>query len=186
MIIYRALKSNTLSQKFGTNVFFDYSIFGLKGHNGIDWVCYLGEPIYWDCDCLGYVVSTCNDTTAGVGCEIITEDKDGIFKHIFWHFKMGGLKVQVGQILESGDLIGYGDSTGYSTGNHLHRGLKKQYKDELDRYQTLDTNNGFNGAIDPASYFKNIFIKDCISILEQQISLAKKIIEAINNFLKGR
>lgn len=184
MIIYRALKTNWLTQKFAVNkVFFDYGVYGLVGHNGVDWGCSYGEPIYFDCDIKGTVISTCNDATAGVGCDIITEDKDGIYKHTFWHFKVDGLVVNSGQTIESGDLIGYGDSTGMSTGNHLHRQLKLQGKDSLGRYYNLNQTNGYGGATDPMLFFKNIFIIDYMNLLKQEVSLLQQIIAKIKELL---
>lgn len=188
MRIFRSLKSNHKSQGFGKENTFPYLMsayesLGLKGHNGVDWVCGLGEKIYWDCSIRGTVISTCNDTTAGVGCEIITEDQDGIFKHIFWHFKLDGLIVQAGQVLETGNLIGYGDSTGMSTGNHLHRGLKKQAKDELGRYYTPDKENGYKGAIDDSPYFTNIFVLDYMDTLKKQIFIISEIIKLMRRLL---
>ena len=178
------MRTNWLTQKFAVNkVFFDYGVYGLVGHNGIDWACYFGEPIYWDCDIRGTVVETSIDATAGVGCDIITEDKDGIFKHTFWHFKVNGLAVQAGQVLVSGDLIGYGDSTGISTGNHLHRQLKLQGKNSMGRYYNLEPENGFKGAVDPNLYFTNIFIKDYMATLQSQIDILTKMIEIIKKIL---
>lgn len=158
----------------------DYSGFGLTGHNGVDWACTLGEPIYWDCDKKGTVILTNNDATAGVGCDIITEDSDGIFKHTFWHFLLNGLKVRAGQTIDSGELIGFGNSTGWSTGNHLHRQLKKQGKDSLGRYYNLNQNNGYQGAIDLTPYFDNLFIRDIMKeLLNKQISIIRRMIEIL-------
>jgi len=172
MKIQRALKTNQLTQRFGENAYFDYTKFGCLGHNGIDWGCYCGEPIYWDCyDCEGKVVAITDNATAGVGVDIITEDKDGIFKHTFWHFLHGGLVVKIGQVLSSGDLIGFGDSTGMSTGHHLHRQLKKQWKDAFGLYWNANQDNGFQGAIDITPYFTNEFIGGTMSSLTNQIAI---------------
>jgi hypothetical protein len=144
----------------------------------MDWGCYYGEPIYWDCyDCNGIVVEISSDATAGVGCDIITEDKSGIFKHTFWHFKWGGIVVKVGQVLSSGQLIGYGDSTGYSTGNHLHRQIKKQGRNSMGSYYNINQDNGYQGAEDPMPYFTNIFIGDTLSAMQQTLN---NILAAIN------
>jgi len=160
-----------------------YATWNLKGHNGVDWSCTYGEPIYWDCDIRGTVVETSNDAAAGVGCDIITEDKDGIFKHTFWHFKLNGLVVQAGQVLESGNLIGYGDSTGMSTGNHLHRQIKPEGKNSVGSYYNLEPDNGYAGAVDPTPYFINIFIKDYMATLQSQIDILTKMIEIIKKIL---
>ena len=184
MKIFRALKSNRLAQKFAVNKVYYGEKYGLYGHNGMDWMCYLGEPIYWDCDIRGTVIQTYNSVAGGVGCDVITEDKDGIFKHTFYHFKLDGLRIETGQVLESGDLIGYGDSTGISTGNHLHRQLKVQEKNEQGIYHTIDKDNGYNGAVDPALYLTNIFVRDYIAtLLKQQISLIQQILAKLKKIL---
>jgi len=170
----RPLRTNWTTQKFGENRMPIYKQLGMKGHNGIDWKCYYKEPIHWDClDCEGKVVRISTEENEGLGVVVRTEDKDGIFEHRFWHFKK--IKCKVGQVLSSGDLIGLGDSTGYSTGDHLHRDLKPIPK---------DYSNGYRGAIDPQPFIENIFIRDYMNNLTGQISVIKKIIKLITDFLK--
>lgn len=173
MRLQRALKTNTITQTFGQNLNGFYAQLGMLGHNGIDYACYYGEPIYWDClDCEGTVLSICDDPTAGVGCDIITIDKDGIFKHTFWHFYHGGLRVRAGDVLSSGQLIGFGDSTGMSTGNHLHRMIKPQGKNSYGGFYNLYPNNGYQGAVDQSPYVDNSkFIGDTMNSMRNQISV---------------
>ena len=56
----------------------------------------------------------------------------------------------MGQDVITGAKIGLADNTGkYTTGSHLHFGLKK-----TDQYSnTVNLNNGYRGAINPAQYF---------------------------------
>jgi len=186
MKIYRAIKTTNITQKFGLlgtapQLLPFYQSMGLQGHNGYDFLSYDGEPIYWDGDIRGIVLNTEMDNKGGLGINVITEDKDGIFKHRFWHLKE--FKCQAGQILESGDLIGLADNTGYSSANHLHRDLKPMIKDELGNYQKKEPDNGFAGCIDLFPYFINLFILDIISNLKVQISLTQKIIELFQKVL---
>ncbi len=182
MKLYRMLKANYITQLFGQNLSPLYAQWGLKGHNGIDFLANDGEPIYWNCgDCEGKVIKTSEEVNEGIGVVVITEDRDGIFQHRFWHLKKTLCKV--GDILSSGDVLGLADSTGQSTGTHLHYDLKPMKKDQYGNYEQLYPENGYNGAIDPMPYYNSVFILDLLKGLEQQISLAQKIIEKIKQLL---
>jgi len=192
--IFRAVKRNLLTQKFGVkntwkNLLPLYQSLGLSGHNGFDWSCDRGNKIYFDTDGKGEVISITNDATAGVGVKIVSLEGTQYYKHIYWHLLSDGVKVKIGQVVESGDLIGLGDSTGHSTGDHLHRGLKKVAKDEFGRYVTQNHDNGYFGAIDIAPYFSNIFIVDYMNMLKAQLGILQQIISLIQriiDLIKGR
>ena len=181
MRIFRALKPNNLTHKFG-EILPVWTNIGMKGHNGFDFSAPLGEKIYWDCDIRGTVLNTEIDSKGGLGVNVISEDKDGIFKHRFWHLQK--FNCIAGQILESGDLIGYADTTGLAFGSHLHRDLKPMIKDQNEAYKIKNYNNGYFGATDIQPFFTNIFIKDYVANLEGQVSVLKQIIEKINELLK--
>jgi murein DD-endopeptidase MepM/ murein hydrolase activator NlpD len=178
MLIYRSLKTNYISQKFGENKHPLYKKWGMVGHNGTDFIAKDGEPIYWDCfDCVGKVVKLSLEPNEGLGVVVMTEDKDGIFQHRFWHLK--DICCEVGQILDSGTLIGHADNTGISTGTHLHRDLK-----ELDpANRVLNHNNGYRGGINLDKYFTNIYIKSYVDNLSGQVGLLKRIIKLITDYL---
>jgi murein DD-endopeptidase MepM/ murein hydrolase activator NlpD len=151
-----------------------YKEMGLIAHNGIDFVASRGEPILWNgYDVEGRVVKLSTEPNEGLGVVVITEDEEGRFKHIFWHLKE--IKCKVGQKLSSGDLIGTIDSTGFSTGDHLHWGLKRADKNN----KTIDYNNGYKGAIDPEKYFTNIYIGDTMNLLANWLLSLKKLVELI-------
>lgn len=150
----------------------------MVAHNGIDFLATDGEPIYWDCfDCEGKVVKLSLEPNEGLGVVVITNDKDGIFQHRFWHLK--DISCRIGQILDTGTLIGHADNTGYSTGTHLHRDLKKLDSD----YKVLNKDNGYRGGIDIMPYFKNIYVKPFINNLKAQVGLLKRIIKLITDYL---
>ena len=182
MKIYRASKTNRRTQGFGENLLPIYKQWGMKGHNGWDWACSYGEPIYWDCDIKGTVLNCHIDNSGGLGVDVISQDKDGDFKHRFWHLKE--FKCKAGDILDSGDLIGLGDSTGYSTGNHLHRGLKPVYKNKNNNWKNTYQGNGYFGAIEIQPYFKSIYIKDYMNLLKAQVSILWRIIEIMKKLIK--
>ena len=179
MQLGRSLKTNWITQKFGENKNPIYKKWGMVGHNGVDFLAQDGEPIYWDCfDCVGKVVGLSVEPNEGLGVVVITEDKDGIFQHRFWHLK--DISCKVGQILDSGQLIGHANSTGHSTGTHLHRDLKPLNSD----YSLTLPENGYWGAIDLMPYFKNIYVKEYMDNLKGQLSILQRIIKLIKDYLK--
>ena len=189
---YRPIKSSLISQGFGIEntkpeLLPFYQSIGLLAHNGIDLPTQLDEPIYFDCNVAGYVLNTEIDNKGGLGINIITEDKDGIFKHRYWHLK--SFNVVAGQKLNTGDLLGISDNTGWSSGLHLHWDLKAMIKDENVTLKMKFSDNGYNGAIDPMPFFENIFVLDYVNSLKQQINILQQAIaiaKKLWNLLKGR
>jgi len=179
---YRPIKNNVVSQGFGENKLPIYKQSGMLGHNGIDLPCPNGTEIRFEVgDCRGKVYQKYLDIAGGLGLDVITQDKDGIFKHRYWHLR--DYAVEVGQIVESGDLLGYADNTGRSTGSHLHWGLKPQIIDKNGNYKNKYPDNGYAGGI-PFKY-TDIYIKDLMDNLYGQIGILKKIIGLIKQFFKN-
>ena len=171
--IYRAIKTNVITQKFGENKNPIYKQVGMLGHEGIDFLSYDKEPLYFDCNVKGTVIAICTDINLGYGITIITETDNSIFKHRYWHLK--DFNVKINQVVESGDLIGWCDNTGNSTGTHLHRDIKEQILRSgvfNNKYQ----DNKYFGAISMDDYFVNMFILDLMDNLKQQVSVITKII----------
>lgn len=170
----------------GVNYFFNDPKY--KGHNGLDFFATHGTPIYATHEGLAqYQV----DTGGGHGVVIISNNqydmKEGkaYIKTIYWHM-VDPLKEPkyasplVGKTgltpVKRGELIGYADSTGNSTGSHLHFGMKRLKKGSKEGvWITLNNNNGYNGAIDPIPYLVEKFdhppmvneYKDIISRLQR-------------------
>jgi len=189
MKLTRAIKTSFLTQTFGVggtapHMLPLYNSMGLEAHNGWDWLANKGEPVYWDClDCYGRVENTHIDRDGGLGVVVDTEDKDGKFRHLFWHLE--SFACQAGQVLSSGDLIGYADSTGRSTGHHLHRGLKPAIEDRYGNFVNKYPDNKYAGAVDIKPYFEqNIFIKDYTDNLKAQVSVLGKIVKLLSDFIK--
>lgn len=139
------------------------SIFGLLGHNGRDIAAPAGTPYKWPFDETGYIIEQTKKETgygyrlcvrferdnrnfiwlAGHSQEFITKDLSGKVLELDWNFNCKDYPVKTGQIL---GLVG---STGFSTGAHLHEGAY-EYNSVGNK---LNENNGFGGAIDPATLY---------------------------------
>lgn len=68
----------------------------------------------------------------------------------YWHLL--ALQVKKGERVHAGQIIGYADDTGRSTGMHLHFELKPVRTVLPRRYRNAFPQNGYFGAIDPAPY----------------------------------
>lgn len=165
--LFFPVKPWPLTQVFGVNPDL-YKQFGIKGHNGLDIKTYHGQQVYAAHD--GTVVYAGMDGKEGVGVVLRTDEEKeyaggtAFFKSIYWHL-INNVPVRVGQKVKTGDLIGYADNTGYSTGDHLHFALKPQAKGENDwTWDNVLQNNGYNGAIDPTPYFCGYFAIDAQKI----------------------
>ncbi len=103
-----------------------YRRYGLPGHEGLDIRAPMGANVYAAAD--GNVFQT-NDgkntdgTVHAYGIHVRIQHRDG-YQTIYGHLTR--YLVTVNQQVNAGDLIGLADSTGNSTGSHLHLTLKKQ------------------------------------------------------------
>lgn len=75
-----------------------------------------------------------------LGISITLEHRWG--KSLYAH--LSEVKVKVGDKVKRGKVIGLSGSTGFSTGPHLHFGIK---------LKDADINNGYLGYSDPNPYF---------------------------------
>jgi murein DD-endopeptidase MepM/ murein hydrolase activator NlpD len=196
------------SQGFGANpqMYADPKYGGIKGHNGIDFFAGHGNPVYASHDGTAYYEY---DSGQGEGIVLRTDktyDYNGeqvYFKTIYWHLcnakkepqftspiytKVGyqpdqtGVS-QIGWKVRTGELIGYADNTGASTGDHLHFGLKPQAQNESNgAWLNIEQNNGYLGAIDPAPYFDGSTPKK-IHLLEKMVEALKMLVDLLKKKL---
>jgi len=149
----RPLAFCLVTQPFGVNYANFYQDLGLKGHNGIDFRCF-EDPICSSNDFTVLYAGKYDD--GGIGIEMISDyyDENGYFKIIYYHLKSILPEVKKGNRFLGGQPLGISDNTGkYTTGDHLHWGLKR-----CDKYgNTLNYNNGYKGAIDPTPYLAKGF-----------------------------
>lgn len=188
----------SVSQGFG-NVHSMYTNMGLKGHNGVDFRTAHGQPVYASHDGLA---SFQIDSGGGCGVVIVTDkeyeykDDTTLFKTIYWHLCNSQVEPQFKSPFEDktgftpvkkGDLVGYADNTGMSTGDHLHWALKPCAKGESwGTFYNTEQNNGYFGCIDPWPFLEN----DLEEKLEQTqltlIQILTQIVEKLKLELKRR
>lgn len=124
--------------------------FGHDGHPGIDLAVGRGTPIVAPLD--GMVVyAGWND---GYGNCVIM-DNGGGRSTLYGHQQ--AINVRVGQMLKHGDLIGWVDSTGNSTGDHLHfetrmNGIVQDPAVDLPAWQATDGLGSFDPGAVARSY----------------------------------
>lgn len=97
------------------------SLYGPKGHKGIDLRAFHNQPIYCALD--GVVGKIDTDPKSGLDVGVVSDWNGKTYMHVYEHLL--GYQPKVGDKVKSGDLIGWADNTGYSSGDHLHFELKE-------------------------------------------------------------
>lgn len=158
IVLALPLRQIDVTQPFGVNYLDFYKKMGYAGHNGYDFRAMDGFSCYAAHG--GKVIGSGIYSDGGIGVEIWHPVL--CFKTIYYHLK--DTTVKIGDTIIVGQKIGHCDNTGkYTTGNHLHFGMKLTDKDS----NTLNKDNGYGGAIDPTPYFEmtyngiKISNKDC-------------------------
>jgi murein DD-endopeptidase MepM/ murein hydrolase activator NlpD len=205
-----------VNQGFGVNgAYYQANGINIKGHNGLDLQAYHGQPVYASHDGVAFYEE---DNNAGHGMVVISNQpydyKGGqsYFKTIYWHFidplkepkydlplYKYGVNSGRGIPVKAGDQIGWADSTGLSTGDHLHFGLKPimggrapSFGDAPDvnigQWVNVEGDNGYQGAIDPTPYFEAssptpMTEQEIQDNLRAQISTVQKIIGILKQLL---
>lgn len=140
------------------------SLYGAKGHLGLDLRAKHGQEVYAARDGVVYKIDT--DPKSGLDIRIESEDGDLKFRCIYEHLM--GYQPKVGDKVTTGQLIGWADNTGYSSGDHLH-------------FQFEIWNGKSWIPTDPMPYMENVFAKDFLAkynkvkyLIEQVAILADK------------
>jgi murein DD-endopeptidase MepM/ murein hydrolase activator NlpD len=116
----------TITQFFGDTGFADAheALYSGHGHDGLDIAAPIGTPVH--AALAGTVIGTGN-TDATKGCQGGSFGKWVMIQHdnglntMYAHLSQIG--VTQGQVVATGDVIGYSGETGYATGPHLHFGV---------------------------------------------------------------
>ncbi len=108
-----------VTQEFGDTAFARSGAYNGRGHNGIDLRANTGTRIKAALG--GKVVGVGNTDTvcpgASYGKWVLIEHGNGL-STLYAHLSL--IKVELGQRVETGAVLGYGGDTGYATGPHLH------------------------------------------------------------------
>jgi hypothetical protein len=139
-----------------------YLFSGMKGHNGLDLYAPDGYPVY-HCAPQGIVEEVVDEPARGKGLGIVSKDRfefedgDHFAKIRYWHLK--SYIVKAGDTVLRGQLIGFADNTGYSSGSHLHLELKPVDKSPTGIFN-VHQDNGYYGAIDPFQFMNGRYAED--------------------------
>lgn len=202
--LYYPVRPFAINQAFGVNgAYYQQNGINIKGHNGIDLKAYHGQPVYAAHDGIAYFETDGNqgEGVVIVGSEAIPYDivtcqfttnllKPKVnFKTVYWHlcdeFKDPQCVSPVliyqraykgaGMPVKAGDLIGYADNTGLSTGDHCHWALKPikngssggldATDDGIGAWENVSPANGYLGAIDQMPYLNGYYADNAQSVL---------------------
>jgi len=166
-----------------------YPLLGFRGHTGLDCFAPDGQILRAPLD--GIVEEVNTEVERGLGVGIVTEDdRDfGVWgihraKARLWHLKV--IMVTRGQSVRVGDVVGLADSTGLSSGSHLHFELKPCYYDQLGKLYNVFQENGYYGSVDIQPYWNKIYAEDYKTLFQDIPAMLVKLSFAINAWLKGR
>lgn len=161
-----------------------YPHFGMRGHNGVDLMA--GEQEV-RASCAGVVVEIQDAPARGLGIGVLTDEKfgvDGYGEHFvkirYWHLKT--ILVSPGQRVVEGDLLGISDSTGFSSGNHLHFEGQLIQKDDGGHPTVLYLPGNIAGAIDLEPHFNGQYAADIAKkadLLRQTIKVLQMMIAVL-------
>ncbi|MEW6285464.1 MAG: peptidoglycan DD-metalloendopeptidase family protein [Chloroflexota bacterium] len=127
-----------ITQLFGENPDI-YKKWGFPGHNGIDYGIPNGTPVN---SAAAGTVSQVSFENGGYGNYVKIAHQDGSKTFYTYYAHLASAAVSAGQKVKAGQVIGYSNNTGASTGPHLHFGLK------------IDGENpAYKGYVDPMPYF---------------------------------
>lgn len=143
------LENVFVTQYFGETEFSKTNAYNGKGHNGIDLRATRGTPVL---SAQNGVVQGTGNTSAVNGCYsygkwILIRHDNGL-STLYAHLDL--IKVNSGQRVNLGEIIGYSGNTGYATGPHLHFGV---YASQGVQIVTLKSGQSKNctGAILPVA-----------------------------------
>lgn len=159
MTFHKPLDKMKITQPFGVDYLGNggpggksYADMGLKkGHNGWDLSAPTGTTVYAVMD--GELVYTPDFN--GYGNDIRIRNKELGLEVVYGHLEKS---LAPNGPVKAGDPIALSDNTGFSTGPHLHFGVRKARWEGTAGPFIDDYDNGYFGYIDPAQFFaKDIF-----------------------------
>ena len=130
-------KKSTMTQAYAN----PNSMYSNGYHLGVDLSSGTGTEILSISN--GKVVKAVDNSNAGYGTYIMIQSKKDLFI-IYGHMIEGSLKVNKGDNVKAGQVIGLEGSTGFSTGSHLHLETRKNIIEYQDLQYTYNPQSLFN------------------------------------------
>jgi len=141
------------------------SLYGPQGHGGVDVWATHGQEVYCAQDGIVYHI----DTQPKSGLDVRVEHTiNGIkFRTVYEHLM--GYQPKIGDALRVGQLIGWADNTGYSSGDHLH-------------FQMMMLENGVWVKVNPMLYMEPTFAKDQLALEDKVLYLKELVAKLMDNW----
>jgi len=136
-IIYPFLENKSVTQEFGANPS-NYTSYGLKGHEGVDFACSEGTQLLASID---GEVRIKNQGVYGHHIYIKNNKYEILYAHC------SSMLVRNGDKIKQGTPIALSGNTGRSSGAHLHYGIR-----EMEGSGYKNHANGYFGYINPRDY----------------------------------
>jgi murein DD-endopeptidase MepM/ murein hydrolase activator NlpD len=163
------MKGNVINVYKITSKFGQLENFRNKPHTGLDFKMEIGEPIRAIRE--GTIrVADYENLNSGKTVFIDTENGTSI---IYGH--LNDFTVQSGQHVNVGDLLGHAGNTGFSTGSHLHLGLKKggEYLDPSSLIDSIQQMNTASCTIQQAKLTFMEYFQQHMDLIGSQVIDAK-------------
>lgn len=150
----------------GTNPPAGYkSLYGPQGHGALDIATSHGQEVYAAQDGIVYQIDT--SKKSGLDVRIESEKHGTKFRHIYEHLM--GYQVKVGDVVRVGQLIGWADNTGYSSGDHLH-------------FQFSVWNGMEWVKTDPMPYMEAMFAPDMLAMEDKVLYIKQALAKLLDNW----
>jgi len=149
------LASVFITQKFGNTEFAKTAAYNGQGHNGVDFRASIGTPVF---SSLSGTVMEVNHGVAPncqYGKWVLVRHNNGLTT-LYAH--LSDISVSRGDVVDTGQLVGFSGNTGYATGPHLHMSVYisdavqlKQYKCRSGITVTIPV-AAYTGYLNPLDY----------------------------------
>ena len=143
-----------------------YDSIGWRGHNGIDYGCWEGDPAEAVCDGVIEFAGDGNNhwlLSGGGNALLLRNEELGV---MFEYLHLSRFEVTQGQRVKRGHVIARTGNTGISTAPHLHIGAIPIYN--------VNVNNGYRGRVDPTPFLYGPINPDYAGITAQGTTTPKE------------
>lgn len=133
-----------ITQRYGEHPAMYNTLYGITGHNGVDWACPSLTPVLsaadgWVSEIGSKELGTFDQAGYGNYIKVVHNGYLTLYAHL------NDIQVKKGDRVIAGQLIAHSNNTGNSTGPHLHFGVAPCDGAGVK----TEVNNGYSGYIDP-------------------------------------